>query len=331
MSGLVPLGHKSQKSLPQTRQRRAFSAADHQRGSEFAPSPSAAVLGDERLHELDQVLCKISRQVDPNAKLRAVHEFHQLANIFLDQCSSSIEDSARVTARRGSLGSDIAVPRAITQSEGFVAHVRTDSEVVEWVKDILLALQPQTLFRDLQYIAAFASPAALNRATDGGSLVQVGLAALASKDEICRIMVELADRIVTRDGIKRRSSGTSDRDYSLSKARDYWIIGAREGNAVAQRELAGLYLAHPEMSMMPAVTAPLALSGEVFRNDMMWRQSTSKESGTDGDGAGSIQSEQRALCLALHWMQLAAQGGDRIASQRLQERKVNGLAVTATL
>ena len=58
----------------------------------------------------------------------------------------------------------------------------------------------------------------------------------------------------------------------------------------------------------PTVTAPLSMAGETFTNEMMWR-------GSDDD------RNRQALCLALHWMQLAAAAGDSIARQRLEERK----------
>ncbi|KPI36398.1 uncharacterized protein AB675_2944 [Cyphellophora attinorum] len=340
MSGLVEIKNGSQQPRQQPkqapRQRRTWSSDDHfaAKVTSEADSVSApANLGPDKLHELDQVLQKISRQVDPNAKLRAVYELHQLAMIFLGQCSTGAQRGAENAPRRQSLGAgSAALEKTKIAADGLSNHVRTDVEMRGWLKDVLLSLHPQTLFRDLQYIAAFASSDALNRASDGAALVQIGLAALASKDEICRIMVELADKIVTRDGIKRRSS-TSDneREYPLTKARDYWIIGAREGNAVAQRELAGLYLAHPEMSVTPAVTAPLALSGDVFRTDMMWQREQERQNEADLQQGVEIDSSQRALCLALHWMQLAAKAGDVVAQQRLEERKGKHAAMGAAL
>ena len=116
--------------------------------------------------------------------------------------------------------------------------------------------------------------------------------------------VDLAAQIVAADSIKRRQSDT---EPSLTRAAEYWKIAAMEGNKVAQRELALMYLMHPEA--LSVVSLPLSPSSKIFRDDMMWQKQI-----------GSNNSRQ-ALCLALHWMQQAAQGGDSIALQKLRERE----------
>jgi chromatin assembly factor 1 subunit A len=86
-----------------------------------------------------------------------------------------------------------------------------------------------------------------------------------------------------------------------------WIITAKEGNPVAQRELAILYLTHPEL--LPRVTLPLTLPRDTFKAEMMYRR--------DKDS----KSDPQSMCLALHWMQLSASGGDTLARNRLRERE----------
>ena len=86
-----------------------------------------------------------------------------------------------------------------------------------------------------------------------------------------------------------------------------WIITAKEGNAVAQRELAILYLTHPEL--LPRVTLPLTSPRDTFKAEMMYRR--------DEDS----KSDPQSMCLALHWMQLSANGGDELAWNRLRERE----------
>ena len=86
-----------------------------------------------------------------------------------------------------------------------------------------------------------------------------------------------------------------------------WIITAKEGNPVAQRELAILYLTHPEL--LPRVTLPLTLLRDTFKAEMMYRR--------DKDS----KSDPQSMCLALHWMQLSASGGDELARNRLRERE----------
>ena len=165
----------------------------------------------------------------------------------------------------------------------------------------------RTLFRDLQYIAAFIPADTLNKTEKGRAFLHVGLGALACKDEYCRTMVDLADKIVSKDGIKRRIADSDTREEGLLKAKEYWILAAREGNRIAQRELAGLYLAHPEIP--PIVSLPLSLSSEVFKNEMKW------------DNQGGENANMQSLCLAMHWMQQAADNGDQVALQKLKERK----------
>lgn len=318
MGGLIPLrtNHISsnrRNDRPQVQQR-SWSVDDCRKGVKGQPTSGRdslhEMLGPQNVHELNEMLMKISRQVDANAKLQAVADLRKLALLVWHQ--SSQQSTWRAPAiRRQSLGSEKSSSNACSPT-GPMPHNDnlTDSEVGDYLKDLLLTLRPRTLFRDLQFIAAFASPEALNNSESGRLFIQVGLAALASKDEMCRTMVELADKIVARDAVKRKGA-EEDRDQTPSRAREYWIISAREGNAVAQRELAGLYLAHPEVSVPPTVTAPLSLSGDVFRKEMMWAE-------------GKQEDDQPSLCLALHWMQLAAAGGDAIARQRLEDRSGGG-------
>ncbi|ETN44508.1 uncharacterized protein HMPREF1541_10178 [Cyphellophora europaea CBS 101466] len=265
-------------------------------------------LDNRSLDELDDVLKKISRQVDPNAKLQAVFEFRQLALHCLERQESN-DQAKEATRRRQSLGPGVASSKLKKVGSGAQSPRRpkSDNEMRDYLRDILLVLEPKTLFRDLQYIAAFTHSDILSKTDRGQAFVQVGVAALSSKDEVCRAMVELADRIISRDGIKREAS-MEEAEHSLKQAREYWIIAAREGNAIAQRELASLYLVHPEISVPPTVTAPLSVSSEIFKSEMMWQ-------------ASEDDHNRQALCLALHWMQLASAGGDAVAQQKLKERE----------
>ncbi|KAL2258528.1 hypothetical protein VTK26DRAFT_8132 [Humicola hyalothermophila] len=58
------------------------------------------------------------------------------------------------------------------------------------------SLRPKTLFRDLQFIAAFVPPTVLDKTERGKAFWDAGLAALSLKQEVCRTMVEVADEIV---------------------------------------------------------------------------------------------------------------------------------------
>lgn len=124
-------------------------------------------------------------------------------------------------------------------------------------------------------------------------------------------MVEIADRIVSQELSRRHPPLASDFQSqpgrAIQDAAGMWIITAKEGNAVAQRELAILYLTHPEL--LPRVTLPLTLPRDTFKAEMMYRR--------DKDS----KSDPQSMCLALHWMQLSANGGDTLARNRLRERE----------
>lgn len=277
---------------------------EHQKADRSQNLPSAVAMGD-----LQDVLERISNHIDPRLKLDAVHEFKVLA---VRSRPASPKPSSQSTQapvptsgprrRARSMGSrKRAVPQDQPKSE---PGLEMQSELTQYLKRILLQLRHRTLFRDLQYIAAFVSIDTLNNTEKGRAFWHVGLGALACKDEYCRTMVDLADKIVTRDSIKRRAAEADKKEEGLFRAKDYWILAAREGNAIAQRELASLYLAHPEVP--PVVSLPLSLCQEVFKDDMKWTE------GWEGN--------PRSFQLAMHWMQLAASNGDTVAKEKVKER-----------
>jgi chromatin assembly factor 1 subunit A len=176
---------------------------------------------------------------------------------------------------------------------------------------LILDVKPKTLFRDLQFISAFVPGDQLNKTDRGTAFLQFGLAALSLKDEVCHSMVEIADRIVSQELMRRHPLPGSDfyprSGHAIEDAASMWIITAKEGNPVAQRELAILYLTHPEL--LPRVTLPLTRPRDTFKAEMMYRR------GKDS------KSDPQSMCLALHWMQLSANGGDVLARNRLRERE----------
>ncbi|OCT52644.1 hypothetical protein CLCR_09440 [Cladophialophora carrionii] len=271
----------------------------------------------------NDILCRVRDHTDPVLKLKAIRDFKLLSQDFQQNRGNGHETSpalppeaadAQDGTRRRSLDPNILSANR-RRNECSRSHVSAptpteneESLVVQSLKDLLHDLRPKTLFRDLQYIAAFASSDNLDDPELGQAFLHMGLAALAWKDEVCRSMVDVADRIVARDSIKRNiSSAKKKREPSVLKAMEYWIVGAREGNAIAQRELASLYLTHPDVP--PIVSLPLTLSSDIFKSDMMW------------EGEGEFRRNSQALCLALHWMQEAAKNGDVVAQMKLKERE----------
>ncbi|RDW93143.1 uncharacterized protein DSM5745_00465 [Aspergillus mulundensis] len=189
--------------------------------------------------------------------------------------------------------------------------VPTEKQIVETLREIILDMKPKTLFRDLQFISAFVPSDTLNKSDSGTAFLQFGLAALSLKDEVCNSMVEIADEIVSQELTRRHLPHMYDMHHRavdpLKDAANMWIITAKEGHSVAQRELAILYLTHPEL--VPRVTFPLTLLRDTFKAEMMYRR--------DKDS----KSDPHTMCLALHWMQLSANGGDELARNRLRERE----------
>ncbi len=275
------------------------------------------------LSAFNDILCRVKDHTDPVLKLKAIHDFKTLSQDFhMRLQNSSLNTDLALAA--GHDGTDDATRRRSLDPSVLTANLRrrrhekmstlvpdhADSEeyvIVQSLKDLLLVLRPKTMFRDLQYIATFVSSDKLDDAELGQAFLHVGLAALAWKDEICRGMVDVADRIVSKDSIKRNVSGATLKEPSVLKAMEYWIIGAREGNAIAQRELASLYLTHPDVP--PIISMPLVSSSDIFKSEMMW------------EGEGDFRRSSQALCLALHWMQEAARNGDAVARTKLRERE----------
>jgi hypothetical protein len=270
----------------------------------------------------NDILCRIRDHTSPMMKLQAIRDFELLARDFQSSYQSQRPDTDQLGSKTADTGGGLR-RRSLdpsTLSTNVRRHHRQkalppatpdpneeEEVLVQSLKYLLLELRPKTMFRDLQYIAAFVSSDNLADRELEQAFLHMGLAALAWKDEVCRAMVDVADRIVARDTIKRNVQHSQAREPSVLKAMEYWIIGAREGNSIAQRELASLYLTHPDVP--PIVSLPLAPSSEIFKNDMMW------------EGPGESRRNHQALCLALHWMQAAADNGDQIAKTKLRERK----------
>lgn len=187
----------------------------------------------------------------------------------------------------------------------------SEDEIVATLRDLILEVKPKTLFRDLQFISAFVPSDQLSKTDRGTAFLQFGLAALSLKDEVCNAMVEIADRIVSQELMCRHPLPGSDfyprPGHAIEDAAALWIVTAKEGNPVAQRELAILYLTHPER--LPRVTLPLTCPRDTFKAEMMYMR------GKDS------KSDPQSMCLALHWMQLSASGGDILARNRLRERE----------
>ncbi|KAJ9196525.1 hypothetical protein DTO164E3_3415 [Paecilomyces variotii] len=285
-----------------------------------------------------QLIESFSRHSNPFVKLKALRDLRTL--VIASLCNSA-ED--RLNAKSSALGqakmSDLQQNRSLRYSFSQPWRLRyspeslaqapsspvagssfssrqsdhlcpTESEIVDTLRTLLQDIQPKTLFRDLQFVSAFVPSEILNKTESGTAFLHFGLAALSLKDEVCNSMVEIADKIVSQELSRRHPPHSYEYHrpgHAIEDAAAMWIITAKEGNPVAQRELAILYLTHPEL--LPRVTLPLTLPRDTFKAEMMYRR--------DKDP----KSDPQSMCLALHWMQLSANGGDELARNRLRERE----------
>ncbi|OQO15288.1 hypothetical protein B0A48_00671 [Cryoendolithus antarcticus] len=194
-------------------------------------------------------------------------------------------------------------------------------------------LRPAFLFRDLQYIASLLPSSVLESQPDGKSFWNAVAAVTRIKNEMCKIYIETADTIIdfhtkARGHSRSSSQAQQQRDdasfpspsrtppldsgtkYTMSDAAHLLQIAAKEGLPVAQCELATLYLTHPDL--MERVLAPWALPKEVFREEIEGRSKREKDLDRYDPGT---------MCVAIHWMVKAAEGGDALAKAHLRQRE----------
>ena len=279
----------------------------------------------------EALMVRFSRQTDPVLKLAVLDDLRSLVISSIREARETIHSMSRHDPRDmcNPHGSFISAPTSRRSSwvpgtggrhgvggnkhpeEGFQRPYDIsidDKEVINEIKLIFIKTRPKTLFRDLQFITAFVPSDLINKLPGKNAFYLVGVAALAFKDEVCRSLVSVADKITVNDNLRRTPPAAHIAEYSLRDAAQMWIHAAKEGNAVAQRELAILYLSNPEI--LPSVSLPLMPPRDIFRPEITcWSEDEVQ------------RRTSQALCLALHWMQQAANNGDAIAQQRLKERE----------
>jgi hypothetical protein len=201
--------------------------------------------------------------------------------------------------------------------------------IIEVLQDLFreAEMRPKTLFRDLQFIATFVPAPILDKTDRGKAFWDAGLAALGLKQDVCRTLVEIADEIVVHYTQTRQTSSMSRLEgkdavkgeimkYSMQDAARMWTITAKEGDPVAERELATFYLTHPEL--VERTTLPLSKPKEIFKPQVMEMHGGGASGGKEGDRE---RSDPATMCVAYHWMELSAQGGDELAKKYLRQRE----------
>ncbi|ORY72173.1 uncharacterized protein BCR38DRAFT_330118 [Pseudomassariella vexata] len=221
-------------------------------------------------------------------------------------------------------------------------------------------IRPKTLFRDLQFIASFVPASQLDKSEKGKAFWDAGLAALSLKQDVCRTMVEVADEIVKVHTQPRKPSGGGEENPDsplrsppppqLGDAARMWTITAKEGDPTAQRELALFNLSNPEL--VERTTLPLSKPREVFKQAVMEKYGARPGSsarhpgerlsrsvtqlslgsggvGQEGTGSGKdsdVRNDPALMCVAIHWMEAAEQGGDELAKTFLRQNEMMGLS-----
>lgn len=168
--------------------------------------------------------------------------------------------------------------------------------------------------------------------------------------------------LTAADGSTNAGSGTStsfaaplllSSTYSLADAARMLTITAKEGDPTSQRELAIFYLSNPEL--VERTTLPLSKPREVFKKAVMekygggpsssssgWYASSSSsgggassglsnaggpgsKGGPGGGGVGGVydvRNDPALMCVAIHWMEAAEQGGDELARTFLGQNEM---------
>ncbi|KAL8711476.1 MAG: hypothetical protein Q9220_004134 [cf. Caloplaca sp. 1 TL-2023] len=299
----------------------------------------------------ERILEKFSLSNDAQIKLRMLLELENLVSCSIEERSLRpgfpSQTPGRPTTRHGNpIAQNTLVPRTkATSLEEVIANcterragtleyrsvmrpplpspepeVSGTDEIVETLLRIFRdpSLCPPTLFRDLQYIAAFVPAEILDHTPEGKAFWDAGLAALALKQDLCDAMVVRATDITTHHIATSASSPpapspSADLSHTtLSDAAELWMIAAKEGSATAARELGLLYLTHPEY--LPRTTLqPFSKPMEVFR---MVGGGAAKKEGAATKEEGRL--DPVTFAVVFHWMEVAANGGDRDARDFLR-------------
>lgn len=313
------------------------------------------------------LLSRFSYTLDPYKKLSILSQLHCLVLSSLDEQSSiqvegDIKESQLKTSTAEPTSVSSRVPRTkATSLEEVIANCNerristlktrpiTESSVnnlyydatgppTSTIDSVVLVLRnifrdpllrPTTLFRDLQFIAAFIPSSILDHTSQGTAFWDTGLAALSLKDELCASLIARATEITAYHINGPPSSPPIPSSLATTSLRDaahLLLLAAKEGSPIAARELGLFYLTHPHL--LPLVTFPFSRARDVFRTTLTNERGLG---GNGGRGANFIGGavggpgistggppaglDPWTFAMVFHWMGVAANGGDRDASE----------------
>ncbi|CZT53077.1 uncharacterized protein RSE6_14517 [Rhynchosporium secalis] len=257
---------------------------------------------------------------------------HTDAAIITPQAKNLEEAIGNCRERRSHILEEVENTAPVRGNDRSVANPASTDMIVDVLQDLFrdAEIRPKTLFRDLQFIASFVPASVLDKTERGKAFWDAGLAALGLKQDVCRTLIEIADEVVVHYTRTRKPTFSAATDaaahttasgelmkYSMQDAAKMWTITAKEGDPAAERELAIFYLTHPEL--VERVTAPLSKPRETFKAQVM-------EMHGGGGSAGKEErdrerSDPATMCVAYHWMELSATGGDELAKKYLRQRE----------
>lgn len=290
----------------------------------------------------------------PHAKLNALNELERLMAASLPPSGSRRPRASRSDAGSGATEAQGPGGRP-TQLEETMDNVKerrsapwggatgTDAAVTRELRALFrdASTRPRTLFRDLQLIASFVPASVLDRPDRGRAFWNAGLAGLQVKAETCRTMEETADEVIAAHARARKSPGEGGARgeagaHGLDDAGRMLVITAKEGCAAAQRELALFYLSHPEF--VERTTVPLSRPRELFKQAVMERYGRAQGGAGDAagggvgggggkEGGGDVRNDAGLMCVTVHWMEAAEQGGGRAGVELPAAERVYGAGV----
>ncbi|KAK0291837.1 hypothetical protein LTR91_008821 [Friedmanniomyces endolithicus] len=260
------------------------------------------------LQAFERMLSSFTASSSPSAKLSVLYDIDQLLPLYMNESHPHPPKSH--SARR--------VDASIEGFRRLFCNTR---------------LRPAAIFRDLQYIAALVPANILESTPEGKAFCNAAVAITSLKQELRNVMVETADSIIAYHSNNRghgRASSTAQQQrdsaaftapsrtpplediarYKMSDAAYLLQITAKEGDPVAQRELATLYMTHPEL--MDQILAPFARPRDVFKAELesKWRKNQDPN-----------RCDPATMCVAHHWMVLSSKGGDALAKEYLRARE----------
>ncbi|KAJ9639977.1 hypothetical protein H2199_006210 [Coniosporium tulheliwenetii] len=216
----------------------------------------------------------------------------------------------------------------------FEPHSATDTHPLagppstDMIVDVLQSLfrdasiRPKTLFRDLQYIASFVPAQTLDRTERGkafGTPIADDIVALNTSNRSAAAHAAGSGTSLGARQQQPNGSTVSDSNiasvkdplsrFSMADAATMLIITAKEGDAVAERELAIFYLTHPDL--LPRTVLPLTRPRDVFKGELLQRDRKKED---------PVRSDPMTMCVAQHWMEMSKRGGDVLATKYLRAR-----------